>query len=97
MLWYSLEAPRRGVSNEYHNIFFSYRNNKKILCGYPLLSRAMSNMKKNSLGLQKLVLIAEWSCFSSGLNSRILLYLLLFHCRNLSYTITVFTVITTLK
>ena len=22
MLWYSLEAPRRGASNEYHNIRF---------------------------------------------------------------------------
>ena len=22
MLWYSLEAPRRGASNEYHNIYF---------------------------------------------------------------------------
>ena len=39
---YSLEAPRRGASNEYHKHMFSWRN-KKILCGYPLLSVAMIN------------------------------------------------------
>ena len=37
---YSLEAPRRGASNEYHNICFR-REIRKILCGYPLLSVAM--------------------------------------------------------
>ena len=37
---YSLEAPRRGASNEYHNICFR-REIRKILCGYPILSVAM--------------------------------------------------------
>ena len=40
MLWYSLEAPLRDASNEYHNICFR-REIRKILCGYPLLSVAM--------------------------------------------------------
>ena len=26
--WYSLEAPRRGASNEYHNIFFVKKKEK---------------------------------------------------------------------
>ena len=37
---YSLEAPRRGASNEYHNVCF-HGEIRKILCGYPLLSVAM--------------------------------------------------------
>ena len=37
---YSLEAPRWGASNEYHNICFHWEI-RKILCGYPLLSVAM--------------------------------------------------------
>ena len=30
MLWYSLEAPRRGASNEYPQQAFSWRNKKDI-------------------------------------------------------------------
>ena len=30
MLWYSLEAPRRGASNEYPQHMFSSRNKKDI-------------------------------------------------------------------
>ena len=30
MLWYSLEAPRRGASNEYPQHMFSLRNKKNI-------------------------------------------------------------------
>ena len=37
---YSLEAPRRGASNEYHDICFRGKI-RKILCEYPLLSVAM--------------------------------------------------------
>ena len=37
---YSLEAPRQGAFNEYHNICF-HGEIRKILCGYPLLSVAM--------------------------------------------------------
>ena len=40
---YSLEAPRRGASYEYHNICFR-REIRKILCGYPLLSVAILNL-----------------------------------------------------
>ena len=39
---YSLEAPRRGASNEYHNICFRGEI-RKIICGYPLLSVAMDS------------------------------------------------------
>ena len=48
MLWYSLEAPRRGASNEYHNVSFR-QEIRKILCGYPLLSVAMICIKNNSI------------------------------------------------
>ena len=43
MLWYTLEAPRRGASNEYPQHMFSWRNKKKIMlippliCSYPFL------------------------------------------------------------
>ena len=30
MLWYSLEAPRRGAANEYPHYMFSLRNKKDI-------------------------------------------------------------------
>ena len=45
MLWYSLEAPRQGASNEYPQLMFSWRNKKNISCfrvkrePYPKLSR----------------------------------------------------------
>ena len=31
MLWYSLEATRRGASNEYHNIYFLWKNTNDII------------------------------------------------------------------
>ena len=31
MLWYSLEAPRRGASNEYPQHLFSWRNKKNTM------------------------------------------------------------------
>ena len=31
MLWYSLEAPHRGASNEYPQHMFSLRNKKNIM------------------------------------------------------------------
>ena len=31
MLWYALEAPRRGASNEYPHHMFSWRNKKNIM------------------------------------------------------------------
>ena len=39
MLWYSLGAPWRDTSNEYHNVFLW--KDKKTLCGYTLLSGAV--------------------------------------------------------
>ena len=39
MLWYSLEAPRRGAYNEYPQHMFLWRNKKNIeniCCGYSL-------------------------------------------------------------
>ena len=44
MLWYSLEAPQRGASNEYPQHMFSLRNKKNIMwippliCSFELLS-----------------------------------------------------------
>ena len=40
MLWYSLEAPRRGTSNEYPQHMFSLRNKKDI---------SIFRMKKSAL------------------------------------------------
>ena len=37
MLWYSLEAPRRGASNEYPQHMFSLRNKKYIMWIPPLI------------------------------------------------------------
>ena len=37
MLWYSLEAPRRGASNEYPQPMFSSRNKKNIMWIPPLI------------------------------------------------------------
>ena len=37
MLWYSLEAPRRGASNEYPQHMFSSRNKKNIMWIPPLI------------------------------------------------------------
>ena len=37
MLWYSLEAPRRGTSNEYPQHMFSSRNKKNIMWIPPLI------------------------------------------------------------
>ena len=37
MLWYSLEAPRRGASNEYPQHMFLWRNKKKISWYIPLI------------------------------------------------------------
>ena len=50
MLWYSLEAPRRGASNEYPQHMFSLRNEKNIMwmpplmCSYALLSAYVSEI-----------------------------------------------------
>ena len=37
MLWYSLEAPQRGASNEYPQQMFSLRNEKNIMWIPPLI------------------------------------------------------------
>ena len=37
MLWYSLEAPRQGASNEYPQHMFSLRNKKDIMWIPPLI------------------------------------------------------------
>ena len=60
MLWYSLEAPRQGTSNEYPQHMFSLRNKKNIMwmppliCSYADSAHEMSSLifsekqKKNS-------------------------------------------------
>ena len=37
MLWYSLEAPRQGASNEYPQHMFSWTNKKDIMWILPLI------------------------------------------------------------
>ena len=37
MLWNSLEAPDDGISNEYPQHTFLWRNKKNVLSGYPCL------------------------------------------------------------
>ena len=41
MLWYSLEVPHQGASNEYPQHMFSSRNKKKKFNWYLLVSTAM--------------------------------------------------------
>ena len=48
MLWYSLEAPRRGASNEYPQHMFSWRNKKDI---------SIFRMKKNALSVAMIELL----------------------------------------
>ena len=48
MLWYSLEAPQRGASNEYPQHMFSWRNKKNhmwippLICSYVKTSFSQS-------------------------------------------------------
>ena len=58
MLWYSLEAPQRGISNKYHNICFC-QDIRKILSGYPLLLKAMIKVKINKYGKCPKILYAK--------------------------------------
>ena len=50
MLWYSLEAPQQGASNEYLQHMFSWRNKKAIMwpppliCNYGFLVMRSNNM-----------------------------------------------------
>ena len=37
MLWYSLEAPRRGASNEFPQHMFSWRNKNDVMWIPPLI------------------------------------------------------------
>ena len=37
MLWYSLEAPHRGTSNEYPQHMYSLRNKKNVMWIPPLI------------------------------------------------------------
>ena len=59
---YSLEAPRRGASNEYHNICFHWEI-RKILCGYPLLSVALIQIKCFSSYTRNRILCNAFQCF----------------------------------
>ena len=38
VLWYSLEVPRLGTSNEYHQLMFLWRNKKNMLIPLLILS-----------------------------------------------------------
>ena len=62
MLWVLIRSSslRRGASNEYHNICF-HAEIRKILCGYPILSGALSTLKAkmriNILSTRRLLLL----------------------------------------
>ena len=60
MLWYSLEAPQWGASNEYPQHMFSLKNKKNIYLKIWILSLARS---MNYFSEDKLIKI---SCLSSG-------------------------------
>ena len=72
MLWYSLEAPRRGASNDYSQHIFLCRNKKNIM-RIPVRFGAVANTKKKHLVLVKACLNSGVVLSLSGLNSGILL------------------------
>ena len=56
MLWYSLEAPRRGASNEYPQHMFLWRNKKDISI-FRLKKSALSVSMTMGLGFAKLLVV----------------------------------------
>ena len=63
MLWYSLEAPRRGASYECHIIFF-VENYDKYYADTFSCQELCRITKRNHLGMAKAgLMIAEWSYF----------------------------------
>ena len=69
MLWYSLEAPRRGAFNEYHNIFL-WRNKKNIM-RIPSIIWSYAEYRETPFWTGKSGVVF---CFSSGLNSEVVLF-----------------------
>ena len=53
MLWYSLEVPHCGTSNEYPQYMFTWRNTKNILSGYILKSKAVLRIFHNNTKKKK--------------------------------------------
>ena len=51
MLWYSLEAPHRGASNEYPQRMFSWRNKKNIMWIPPLICSYDKSDRKRSASI----------------------------------------------
>ena len=67
MLWYSLEAPRRGASNEYPQHMFSSRNKKNIDTFWlqkSALSRAMLPYLSISLTTGVILVLCKYSRLS---------------------------------
>ena len=58
MLWYSLEAPHRGASNEYPQRMLSRRNKKKIFICCPLLARPLED-EMSFRCYQKLIVLLD--------------------------------------
>ena len=61
MFWYSLEAPSRGTSNEYHNIFFlrNKKEKKTILFGWKKKKHLIWSYVKSTFNVKTAPLIIE--------------------------------------
>ena len=74
MLWYPLEAPRLGASNEYSHHIFCGEIRKLYADTTFYLELCRITRRKHIWDWQMLFLIAEWSYFLSGLNSGVVLF-----------------------
>ena len=63
ILCHSLEAPRAGTSNDYHNIFL-WRSKKNIMRIFPVTWSYVEYQKKPIWDLQKLVFITKTRLFN---------------------------------
>ena len=52
MLWYSLEAPWQGASNEYPQHMFLWRNKKNIMWIPPLICSYDPSCNRKAVGLK---------------------------------------------
>ena len=73
MLWYSLEAPRRGASNEYPQHMFLWRNKKNIMWIPPLVCRYVAYLYETTGRVLSPVLALIMASVLAHTNVKILL------------------------
>ena len=66
MLWYSLEVPHRGTSNEYPQHMFLWKYKKNMLI--PLLSGYLSFLRKIFIDLDKSKVVPSADKLLGGLH-----------------------------